>query len=444
MKTNKGSVSQFIGSCAALLPRAWAVLILAVAVAVEAGGVTLKVDRIKQRYPWNGLVDIDYTLAYDEGEAVDRDDNLEVMMVDNAVAPAETNRAITFLQAPLPMTAGQHRITWNASADGVTNYTEQAEFLVKIAHYAEVYMVIDLLSGKDSAGNVCYHVDFLSGTPSGGFNKEEYKSSKIVLRRIHPCSYLAGSPAGTGGEANRNSTKEKQHGVILSQPYYIGLFEVTQAQYKNVVGGNPSGFPGLGQELHPVENLDYGAIRGSTATTANPPTQTSFMGLLCQRCKSSDKDGNYVVDVTGFDLPTEFQWEYACRAGTAKAFNRTDDFDNTDGSAQKAELELLGRYKDNGGSADHHAAVGSYQSNAWGLYDMHGNVQELCRDLYCDDPTTLNQVVNPTGAASDTRGVARGGGYSSSYDGCRSAFRNDRNLNGKNSAVGFRLSRTLP
>ena len=117
-------------------------------VTVEAEGATLTVDQVRQRYPWNGLVDIDYTITLGQDETLGVDDNLEVLMVDKSVTPAVTNRANCFLQAPLPLTAGSHRITWDANYDGVTNYVGKAEFLVKVVHYAAAYMVIDVHEGQ--------------------------------------------------------------------------------------------------------------------------------------------------------------------------------------------------------------------------------------------------------------------------------------------------------
>ena len=106
-----------------------AVTVMAAVITVKAEGVALKVDQVRQRYPWNGLVDIDYTVT--DASAFGVDDNLEVLMVDKSLTPAVTNRAITFLQAPLPLTAGRHRVTWDANADGVTKRTDQAEFHVQ-------------------------------------------------------------------------------------------------------------------------------------------------------------------------------------------------------------------------------------------------------------------------------------------------------------------------
>lgn len=412
----------------------------------NADDIGLTIDRSQQRYPWNGYVDIDYTITRDPDSVPSVDDNLEVLMIDKSVTPAVTNRAIRFLQAPLPMTAGKHRITWDANGDGVTNYTDRASFVMKIVHYAPAYMVIDVSEGPDAE---TYPVDFYNGEPLGGFNVPEYKGNKIVLRRIHPGSYMAGSPSSPA-EAGRTAANEVQHRVAISKPFYIGLFEVTQQQYLNVVGGtNPSGYQGDDWQFRPVEKVSWKTIRG----TGNWPNSTnvlatSFMGILCAKCKSKGEDGNYTESVTGFDLPTEFQWEYACRAGTTGAFNTTNAYDNTSSSEQTGQLKKLGRYSgnktDGRGPGDAHTIVGSYEPNQWGLYDMHGNVFEWCLDWFKADVQTLAQEVDPVGAASGSNRVVRGGSWNYAVGICRSACRDNVNPSVASDYGGFRLSRTLP
>ena len=417
------------------------VISLALAVA-NADGVSLHVDHVQQRYPWNGLVDIDYTITCDSDTPLGLDDNLEVLFADETVSPAATNRALTFLQAPLPTTAGKHRITWNANADGVTNRTDSAAFMMKIVHYAPVYMVIDVSGG---AATNTYPVDFFNGEPKGGFNKNEYKGDKIVLRRIHPGSYLAGSPSSPA-ESGRTADYEVQHRVAISRPFYIGLFEITQKQYKNVTGKEPSSLAG---DYRPVERVSYEMIRGVTSSANWPAvtnvSESSFIGKLLQKCKAKDPTtGEYTMAVAGFDLPTEFQWEYACRAGTTGAHNATN------------ELALLGRYSgnlnDDHGNPEGHTTVGSYLPNQWGLYDMHGNVNEWCRDWFLDHVETLAQYVDPVGPPSGTKRVMRGGSWSNAaYNGpaaCRSANRigeiYGEGMGRPTNYYGFRLSATLP
>lgn len=419
-----------------------------------AVGADLTIDRVQQRYPWNGFVDIDYTITGDPGMKFGPNDSLEVLMVDESVSPAITNRAVRFLQAPLPMTVGKHRITWDAHGDGVTNYTDNALFVVSIAHYVPVYMVIDVKGG--AATNI-YPVSFMNGEPEGGFNfnTDEYKSDKIVLRRIQPGSYMAGSPTN---EAARTPEREKQHRVAFSKPFYIGLFEVTQKQYVNVMGNNPS--TASGADTRPVVKVSYDKIRGIALTSTHEydwpavseVDKDSFMGRLRAKCKSLDPaTRKYTVAVTGFDLPTEFQWEYACRAGTLGGFGTMNAYDNTKEADHDEQLKLLGRFSKN--SSDEHgfntsyAAVGCYNPNPWGLYDMHGNVWEWCRDWYFEDAASLKQYTDPKGNTFSPEGkrVLRGGSYvAGTSSACRSAYRVGLAPSSADVYYGFRLSRTLP
>ena len=398
--------------------------------------MTLGIDQVKQRYPWNGLVDIDYTIAWGDGEAPGLDDNLEVLMVDKSVNPAVTNRVVTFLQVRLPMTTGTHRVTWDAHADGKTNYTDNAEFVAKIVHYAASYMVIDVSEG--SREDAVYRVDFLNGEPQDGFNVDEYKGNKIAFRRIHPGSFTAGSP---DGEESRDGTREEQHDVMLSRPYYIGIFEITQTQYQKVMNANYSKYRG---EYRPAESVSYSGLRG-VSSSKDEPTETSFIGKMLKRCKSKNAaTGVYDVEVKGIDLPTEFQWEYACRAGTTAPFNGAD---STGTSAE--QMARVGRYSGNcgdkkGGDYEQHTKVGSYEPNAWGLYDMHGNVWEWCRDQYVANVAGLNQHVDPKGPDSGVLSVNRGGSWNKAEGLCRSAARNDSATSGAFENGGFRLSLTLP
>ena len=409
-------------------------------VTAGATGDSITLDRVQQRYPWNGLVDIDYTITSAAAATLGADDNLEVLMIDKSGSSAVTNRALTFLQAPLPMTAGQHRITWNANADGVQTRTDAAEFVIEVAHYPEAYMIIDVSGGSSAT---VYPTTFANRPPAGGFSaNDEYRGNKIVLRRIHPGSYMAGSPTN---EANRVDTNEKQHRVVISRPFYIGIFEVTQQQYENVMGKTPSKYAG---PYRPVESVVYSTIRGGSWPTSTSPGANTFMDKLLQKCKSKGSTGAYTEAVEGFDLPTEFQWEYACRAGTAGAFNTTNAYDNADAGAQEAQLAKLGRYSgnktDEHGNSDAHTVVGSYLPNAWGLYDMHGNVSEWCRDWYQDDVLALAEFVDPKGPESGPGRASRGGSYNNPVGPCRSGYRDYKEPGTGKEIRGFRLFRALP
>ncbi len=238
-----------------------------------------------------------------------------------------------------------------------------------------LYCVIDLSGGANAAA---YPVSYLDAEPAGGW-ADEHKTTKLVLRRIEPGTF-------------------KMHNVqdvTLTRAYYIGVFEVTQRQYELVTGTNPSDYGTYASsyvgDMRPVESVKWNDARGVSTTYDWPTVKTvdgsSFIGRIRAR--------------TGLivDLPTYAQWEYACRAGADELYNR-ENFD-------EETLNLIARWNENRGY-DTHTVVGSYRPNAWGLYDMIGNVNEWCLDWYSD---TLTYGVNPTGATTGEKRVICGGAW---------------------------------
>ena len=275
------------------------------------------------------------------------------------------------------------------------------------AEKPDLYCVIDLNRGPDAKS---YKVYYLKEPPKKGFNTDEYKTKKLVLRRIEPGTFMMCG----------------KYEVTLTQPYYIGIFEVTQKQYELIMGTNPSAYKG---DTRPVEKVSYDMIRGSSFGSQWPSSPVvnpeSFIGRLRKRTK------------LGFDLPTEAQWEHACRAGTTSMYNNGGDTED--------DLKKLGRYQDNqsdgnGGYTSYHTVVGSYTPNAWGLYDMHGNVAEWCLDRRGD---LSSGVIDPKGPSSGTDRMLRGGCWYFGTDRCTSSFRYNRTSNPINQGYGIRLVRTV-
>ena len=428
------------------------VLLLAVAPVVLAvtplvgRSVTVDVTRFNQRYPWNGLVDIDYTITRNQGESeLDPAKNsIEIVVVNCDETPAVTNVAHVFRQGALPVSDGTHRVTWDANAEGVNFKSQHVQVFAEIVHYAEKYMVIDVHDGPNAT---VYPVWYLHGAPEGGFN-DEYKGDRILLRLIPPGSFVMGAPASEPrGGMDDLRVREVQHVVVITKPFYIGVFEITQNQYLNVMNINPSQSRA---DYHPVEMVNYNTIRGEAKPSlhqydwpwTNAVAETSFIGRLRAKCKEWDGAG-YNKDVVGsIDLPTDAQWEYACRAGTMTPFNNGITCEND--SALATELEKLGRYAGNNKGGGH-AVVGSYAPNAWGLYDMHGNVWEWCRDWFREDSqNAADATFDPVGADSGAHRSSRGGSFTDAPLYCRSAFRGDFAQNDAARSFGFRLSMTLP
>ena len=298
--------------------------------------------------------------------------------------------------------SGEHKIIWTPNDSFYRTSVSDMKIRVEaIEAGPDTYMVIDL-SGGTNATN--FAVTYLDRVPEGGWT-EEYKTTKLVLRKIQPGKFIMGSPED---ELGREYTAifETQHEVTLTKPFYAGVFEVTQKQYELVTGNNPSEFKG---EDRPVECVSYDMIRGekdgSEWPVNNKVDETSFMGIL--RSKTN----------LAFDLPTEAQWEFACRAGTTTALNNGDNLSH---SCYCVNLDKLGRNKDNTddgkGGYSEHTTVGSYIPNAWGLYDMHGNVNEWVLDwaLIDDgnyDSRSSDPVTDPKGRYNGQYRMLRGGSW---------------------------------
>ena len=287
---------------------------------------------------------------------------------------------------------GYHRLEWDMAADGIQLDNKAVTFKVE---YQPTYLVIDLSGGTSATS---YPVTALAAPPEGDWT-DEYKTTKLVLRVIESGSYkMNGS-----------------YDVTISQPFYMGVFEVTQKQYQLVTGSNPAYYKG---DACPVEHVSWNTIRGNSSTHNWPSVTTvdanSFMGKI--RTKTG----------LTFDLPTEAQWEYACRAGTTSKYNNGGD--------AEADLKTLGRYYNNGGSSTN---VGSYRPNAWGLYDMHGNVWEWCLDWY---GSSRSSGTDPKGPVSGSYRVGRGGSWDDNAGLCTSSSRNDGYPSNTYFRGGFRLT----
>jgi formylglycine-generating enzyme required for sulfatase activity len=219
---------------------------------------------------------------------------------------------------------------------------------------------------------------------------------KLVL--IPSGKFMMGSPKG---EKDRSDNEGPQHEVTLSKPFYMGVYTVTQEQYEQMMGKNPSDFKGA---TNPVELVSWdGAVE------------------FCK--KLSDKTGKKVR------LPTEAEWEYACRAGSKTRFSYGDDNDY-------ANLGDYAWYTKNSDNKTH--PVGQKKPNEWGLYDMHGNVWQWCSDWYADSYANAGKT-DPSGPASGSTRVLRGGCWNFTPLYCRSAYRVRLAPGYRYLSIGFRV-----
>ncbi|MEW6747389.1 MAG: SUMF1/EgtB/PvdO family nonheme iron enzyme [Planctomycetota bacterium] len=234
--------------------------------------------------------------------------------------------------------------------------------------------------------------------------KHEYVHDRTGLEFVYiePGTFTMGSPESESGR----DSDETQHRVTISKPFLIAKYEVTQEVWQKVMGSNPSHFKQGGK--YPVETVSWNDVM--------------------EFCKK-----------VALELPTEAQWEYACRAGTTTAFalgaTITPDQVNYDGNYPYGSAPK-GQYRQKT------VAVDTFQPNAWGLYNMHGNVWEWCADWYGDYPSS--SVTDPTGPSGGLGRVDRGGGWSGDARYCRSADRYGLDPSGGLSGLGFRPARSCP
>ena len=226
---------------------------------------------------------------------------------------------------------------------------------------------------------------------------------------IKPGTFMMGSPENELGR----SDDEVQHQVTLTKGYWLGKYEVTQAQYEAVTGSNPANFKGSNR---PVENVNwFDAVN------------------FCEKLTEIEKAAGRLPEGYEYTLPTEAQWEYACRAGTAAALNSGK---NLSDESECSEMDEVGWYGYNSDNETH--SVGQKMPNAWGLYDMHGNVWEWCLDKYEDYPTS--SVTDPVGPDTGVHRVKRGGSLDLIAGSCRSAYRNSYSPEGRDFIFGFRVA----
>lgn len=362
----------------------------------------------RQRYPWNGLVDIDYTVVSDSSSA-----DIYVLVEGYDAAKGEPLAMVTLSGASTrgPVAPGTYRMTWDAGKDR-PNFRTQ-DFRVKITPFrgAPPYIVVDL-SGGNTAEN--YPVRYSMTGPD--LSDDTCRTTELWLRLILPGTFMMGSPATELGRVSVDS-RETQRKVTLTKAFYIGVFELTQKQWdlvadeqaKTVYGQNTVD---LG-DLLPMGHVSYLHLRGEEVSNGWPSNRQvgadSFIGKLRRRSRLT------------FDLPTSAQWEYACRAGTTSALYSGKELTSTNVCPNAS---ALGRYKgninDGIGGLNRSAVVGSYLPNAWGLYDMSGNVGERCLDRA--ESVTGAELTDPKGAVTGKSYIHRGGTRVHGASHCRSAY----------------------
>ena len=361
--------------------------------------------------PWGRIV-VDYAVA----------GLLPTNAADYVAVVTASNRATGVVyvdgtaEGETALTLGNHRVWWDTRTAGLWEAAESVDVWITYEKREwlkwPLYCVVDLSGGSTAT---IYPVSYLSNI---SLRADAYSTTKLVLRRIEPGSFIMGD------------NQIESHRVTLTKPFYMGIFEVTQKQWELVMGSSCYSSSSYGRgDAYPAYYVSYDDIRGSSSGAQWPASAavdaSSFLGRL--RAKTGLE----------FDLPTEAQWEYACRAGTTTTYYWGDSTDRT-----YAWFYYYG--PGSTGSTKQTHSVGTRTPNAWGLYDMSGNVWEWCRDWY----GTLAYGADPVGSASGSGRVLRGGSWYNNANYCTSSYRGDANpLFGSGNYgygnYGFRLVRVL-
>jgi len=241
------------------------------------------------------------------------------------------------------------------------------------------------------------------GSPTSAIEPWVEPETRMAFVEIEAGRFVMGSPLDEIGR----EAQERQHDVRLSQPFWLGVHEVTQREWQTVMDDNPSSFRSDGSAL-PVENVNWFEVQ-------------EFLARLTER-----SEGNR------FRLPTEAEWEYACRGGATTAYGIGSALDHT--LANYAESVA-----DSAAGQGRTVAVGSFPPNAWGLRDMHGNVWEWLEDEHC--PYEEGPGLDPTPSCGGPLKVIRGGSWYFAADSARCALRYTHRPEDRGISLGFRVVR---
>ncbi len=333
----------------------FAALIAIAAATIASAATTIRVDNVAQRWPWNNKVDITYTVTDGQDVSASKYYRIEFTTVING-----TPQTIDGNSLGASADSGTHTVAWTAPTGlRCANCTMAASIYDSAVPSGNDYMVIDLASGA-----ITYEGLFATQAASNArYNTDTYKESKLVLRKVP-----AGGPYSVLGNNCDSSVKNKTR--TTDRDYYIGIFPVTQRQYE-LVGADAGSTPSYYKEdvegnlarHRPVEKVSYNDLRTEIATTSSIPTVVSAdSGTFFQRL--AYMTGNTLY----FDLPTDMMFYIAARAGVSTTYFWGDTADST-------------KVVCSANSDSRTMAVGSKDANAWGLYDVNGNVWERGRDV---------------------------------------------------------------
>ena len=398
----------------------------------------LSVERLvaRQDWPWSATVRAVYVLNGPSTE------NVDVQLV--------VSNGTDVFEIPFSELSGDIRsaaagrelsLSWDSSASATVSAgwlaanKDALAFSLKLTPTWPKYLVLNLSEGAEAA---TWPVTALSERPGCGWT-DAYKTTNLVLRHVRVyggTTFTCGSPVTEWGHpvrADGTPRGENEATVTLTNDFYIGVFELTEKQYEQIVGtaaftATKPTFP---------KSTSWAMLRGTLGYTGDtsynkawPHTTSVQEGSLVDKLQTKVAFGGLVPTGWKFELPTAAQWEYACRAGSTGPWGNGAGFalyTDSNGRLQDPSANAMAWHNYNSGGSSH--AVGGKVPNPWDLYDMHGNVSEMCIDFHGGGSGTMAGT-EPKGAAVYNQAyvgyrVVRGGNYNSAAIGINSYWAQD-------------------
>jgi formylglycine-generating enzyme required for sulfatase activity len=322
-----------------------------------------------------------------------------------------------------------------------TDFDADPPSLAQVLIDGETYTMAEITDTYVTGALFRYETSLAVGPHSHSFRFSDGNSTPVTTNEVPDRPWVGttifdmGSPPDEPGHFSDELeliSDEILHRVLLTREIWVSDHEVTQAEYEDVMDTNPSWFV---DPDHPVENVSWmDAVIYCNELSADSGYTPAYV-------ISGQDDVNWDPDADGFRLPTEAEWEWACRAGTQTAF-ATGRLIN-EGCGFDPVLDEIGWYCGNTESTEQVSSESNVKiPNAWGKFDMHGNVWEWCWDWYAEDLGS-DFAVDPSGPATGSHRVARGGSWFDFARDARSASRLPQTAGSPDNTIGFRVVRTV-